>query len=139
MHVPSIRLRLVTSGHTDLAQSFRLWPTMPSLFNPNTPSSSKRKSAHVLKAKRQSRQRQAHNKVTKQLPARTSQALRKSAPLSKKKARKLERKRGYAKQREELSEYFLADVEMKDVADKRKKQLSVQADGAVPMELDQAK
>lgn len=112
---------------------------MPSLFNPNTPSSSKRKSAHVLKTKRQSRQRQAHAKVAKQLPARTSQALRKSAPLSKKKARKLERKRGYTKQREELAEYLLADVEMKDVADKEKKQPSVQANEAVPMELDQAK
>ncbi len=54
-----------------------------------------------------------HNKVAKPA-ARTSQALRRAAPLSRKKAKKLERKEGFARRRrmEEMGE-----VEMKDVDD----------------------
>ena len=86
---------------------------MPSRSNPNTPSSSKRKTARTLKTKRQNAQRLTHNKVAKPA-ARTSQALRRAAPLSRKKAKKLERKEGFARRRrmEEMGE-----VEMKDVDD----------------------
>ena len=83
---------------------------MPSLSNPNTPSSRKPKGARVLKSKRQHSQRLASNKITKPTPH-TSQAIRKAAPLSRKKARKLDKKIGFAKKRamEETGE-----VEMKD-------------------------
>lgn len=86
---------------------------MPSRSNPNTPTAQKRKTARTLKNKRQHTQRLAHNKITKPTP-RTSQAIRKAAPLSRKKAKKIEKKIGYAKKRamEEAGE-----VEMKDVAD----------------------
>ena len=71
------------------------------------------KTARPLKSKRQQTQRLAQGKITKPTP-RTSQALRKAAPLSRKKAKKLGKKIGYAKKRamEEAGE-----VEMKDVAD----------------------
>lgn len=71
------------------------------------------KTARPLKSKHQQTQRLAQGKITKPTP-RTSQALRKAAPLSRKKAKKLEKKIGYAKKRamEEAGE-----VEMKDVAD----------------------
>lgn len=86
---------------------------MPSRSNPNTPTAQKRKTARTLKTKRQHTQRLAQNKITKPTP-RTSQAIRKAAPLSRKKAKKIERKIGYARKRamEEAGE-----VEMKDVAD----------------------
>ena len=86
---------------------------MPSRSNPNTPTSQKRKTARTLKSKRQQIQRLAKTKITKPTPH-TSQAIRKAAPLSKKKARKMEKKIGYARKRamEEAGE-----VEMKDVAD----------------------
>ena len=86
---------------------------MPSASNPNMPTSLKPKTARILKFKRQNTQRIAASKVTKATP-RTSQAIRKAAPLSRKKARKLDRKMGYAKKRmmEEAGE-----VEMKDVDD----------------------
>ena len=86
---------------------------MPSRSNPNTPTALKRKTARTLKSKRQQIQRLAQNKITKPTP-RTSQAIRRAAPLSKKKARKVEKKIGYARKRamEEAGE-----VEMKDVAD----------------------
>ena len=84
---------------------------MPSRSNPNTPSSQKRKTASTLKTKRLHTQRLARNKITKPTP-RTSQALRQAAPLSKKKARKLEKKLGFAKRREMEA---MGGVEMKDV------------------------
>ena len=86
---------------------------MPSRSNPNTPTSQKRKTARTLKSKRQQTQRLAKAKITKPTPH-TSQAIRKAAPLSKKKARKIEKKIGYARKRamEEAGE-----VEMKDAAD----------------------
>ena len=86
---------------------------MPSRSNPDTPTSQKRKTARTLKSKRQQTQRLAKAKITKPTPH-TSQAIRKAAPLSKKKARKMEKKIGYARKRamEEAGE-----VEMKDVAD----------------------
>ncbi|MCJ1450039.1 hypothetical protein MMC28_000367 [Mycoblastus sanguinarius] len=87
---------------------------MPSRSNPNTPTSLKPKTAHTLKSKRKHSQRLAHNKITKPTP-RTSQAIRKAAPHSKKKARKVEKKIGHAKRRA-LEEALLAgEVEMKDV------------------------
>ncbi|KAL9137016.1 MAG: hypothetical protein Q9175_001773 [Cornicularia normoerica] len=86
---------------------------MPSRSNPNTPTSLKPKSARTLKTKRQQTQRLAKNKITKPTP-RTSQAIRRAAPLSRKKAKKVEKKIGHARKRamEEAGE-----VEMKDVAD----------------------
>lgn len=86
---------------------------MPSRSNPNTPTSLKPKSARTLKSKRLQTQRlAAENKISKPAP-RTSQAIRRAAPLSKKKAKKLEKKIGYARKRavEEVGE-----VEMKDAA-----------------------
>lgn len=77
------------------------------------PTSRKPKTARTLKSKRQNTQRLTANKITKPTP-RTSQALRQAAPLSRKKAKKLDKKIGYAKKRamEEAGE-----VEMKDVED----------------------
>ena len=90
---------------------------MPSRSNPNTPSASKRKTAHALKAKRQNTQRLARNKITKPT-AKTSQALRRAAPLSRKKAKKLERNAEFARKRK-MEE--MGDVEMRDVDDAGKK------------------
>lgn len=77
------------------------------------PTSRKPKTARTLKSKRQNTQRLAANKISKPTP-RTSQALRQAAPLSRKKAKKLDKKIGFAKKRalEEAGE-----VEMKDVGD----------------------
>ncbi len=85
---------------------------MPSRSNPNTPSSLRPKAARTIRSKRQNTQRIARNKVTKPAP-RTSQAIRKAAPLSRKKARKLDKKIGYAKQRamEETGEVEMKDIE----------------------------
>ncbi len=79
------------------------------------PTSRKPKGASALKSKRQNTQRLAANKITKPT-ARTSQAIRRAAPLSRKKARKVDKKIGYAKKRamEEAGE-----VEMKDVDDSK--------------------
>ncbi|CAF9916759.1 hypothetical protein IMSHALPRED_003287 [Imshaugia aleurites] len=86
---------------------------MPSRSNPNTPTSQKPKTARTLKSKRQQTQRLAKNKITKPTP-RTSQAIRKAAPLSKKKAKKVEKKIGYARKR---AMEAAGEVEMKDVVD----------------------
>ena len=85
---------------------------MPSRSNPNTPSSLRPKTARTIRSKRRNTQRIARNKITKSVP-RTSQAIRKAAPLSRKKARKLDKKIGYAKQRamEETGEVERRDVE----------------------------
>ena len=85
---------------------------MPSRSNPNTPRSQRPKTARTLRSKRQNTQRVARDKITKPAP-RTSQAIRKAAPLSRKKARKLDKKIGYAKQRamEETGEVEMKDVE----------------------------
>lgn len=85
---------------------------MPSRSNPNTPTSLKPKTARTLKSRRQQTQRLAKNKIAKPTP-RTSQAMRRAAPRSRKKAKKVEKRVGYARKRalEEAGE-----VEMKDVA-----------------------
>ena len=84
---------------------------MPSRSNPNTPSSFRPKAARTIRSKRQNTQRIARDKITKPAP-RTSQAIRKAAPPSRKKARKLDKKIGYARQR---AMEQTGEVEMKDV------------------------
>ncbi|KAL8980208.1 MAG: hypothetical protein Q9177_005942 [Variospora cf. flavescens] len=100
--------------------------TMPNRSNPNTPTKFKRKTAGVLKSKRKHTQQLAMaskgNKVGKPAVPRTSQALRQSAPLSRKKARKLDKKEGHMRRRKELEKYLEADVEMKDLDGKAAKQ-----------------
>ena len=113
---------------------------MPSRSNPNTPSHAKAKTASVLKSKRKHNQRSVKNRVNKPSVPRTSQALRKAALLSRKKARKLEKKDGYARQRKEMAQYLEADVDMKDI-DQKEARKSKQADigaGTVKMDLDVA-
>ncbi|KAL9580426.1 MAG: hypothetical protein Q9212_004499 [Teloschistes hypoglaucus] len=88
---------------------------MPSRSNPNVPSKAKRKTASVLKGKRKRSQRVANSKVKKSALSQTSQALRQNAPLSRKKARKMGKKDGYAKQRQELEKYLESEIEMKDL------------------------
>ncbi|KAI4139369.1 MAG: hypothetical protein L6R39_006325 [Caloplaca ligustica] len=92
---------------------------MPSRSNPNTPSKFKRKTAGVLKSKRKNIQRLAtankSNRISKKHVPRTSQALRQTAPLSRKKERKLVKKEGYARQRKDLEKYLEADVDMTDL------------------------
>lgn len=85
---------------------------MPSRSNPNTPTSLKPKTAGVLKSKRRQTQRLARNKSTKATP-RTSQALRQAAPLSNKKAKKVEKKIGHARRRATGTK----DVDMRDVVE----------------------
>ncbi|KAL8904108.1 MAG: hypothetical protein Q9207_003499 [Kuettlingeria erythrocarpa] len=91
---------------------------MASRSNPNTPAKSRRKTVGVLKSKRKHLQRLAtankERKISKQSVPRTSQALRQAAPLSRKKARKLDKKGGYTKQREELEKFLDTEVEMRD-------------------------
>ena len=103
---------------------------MPSRSNPNTPTSQKPKTARVLKSKRRNTQRLTRNKITKPTP-RTSQAIRQTAPLSKKKARKVDKKIGYAKKRamEEAGEVEMKDVEYVEKGKKMEKQ-----DGAIDEE-----
>ncbi|KAI4096991.1 MAG: hypothetical protein L6R37_006879 [Teloschistes peruensis] len=91
------------------------FPAMPSRSNPNVPTKAKRKTASVLKGKRKHSQRLASSKVKKTAVSRTSQALRQNAPLSRKKARKMGKKDGYAKQRQELKKYLESEIEMKDL------------------------
>jgi hypothetical protein len=95
---------------------------MPSRSNPNTPSSLKRKTARTLKTKRQTTQQ---NKISKPKP-RTSQAIRRAAAPSQKKARKLERKAGFAKKRMMVE---MGEVEMKDVIGEKKNEASEDAEG----------
>ena len=86
--------------------------TMPSHNNPNRPSGLKPRhvAAKKLKQKQANKQR-----VAKTTAPRTSQAIRKAAPLSKKKARKLDKKMVYARQRAVEAEFEKREVEMKDV------------------------
>ena len=109
---------------------------MPSRSNPNTPSSQKRKTASALKSKRRNTQRLAHNKVTKPTPH-TSQAIRRAAPLSNKKARKVGRKIGFAKKRklEEMGEVEMGDVE-KEGRNMREKISNSKGDGETKMDVD---
>ncbi|KAG7006316.1 hypothetical protein G7Y79_00015g039060 [Physcia stellaris] len=110
---------------------------MPSRSNPNTPTSQKRKTASVLKSKRRNTQRLAHNKITKPTP-RTSQAIRRAAPLSRKKARKVEKKVGFAKKRkleEEMGEVAMKDVE-NEGKNMREKKESAGAKGDEQMGMD---
>jgi hypothetical protein len=94
--------------------------TMAHRSNPNTPSASRRLSARKIKSKRVkgavAGARRAEGGGIAKVP-RTSQALRQSAPLSKKKAKKLERQMGYDAKRKEEAEREKSEVEMKDVAE----------------------
>lgn len=110
---------------------------MPSRSNPNTPTSQKRKTASVLKSKRRNTQRIAHNRVTKPTPH-TSQAIRRAAPLSNKKARKVGRKIGFAKKRklEEMGEVEMKDVEKEGRNMREKKSLDAKGDGGTKMDVD---
>lgn len=114
--------------------------TMPSRSNPNTPSSQKRKAASALKSKRRHTQRLAHNKITKPTP-RTSQAIRKAAPLSKKKARKVEKKINFARKKhleEELGEVEMRDVEKEGKNMREKKEnAGEQGDDEMRMDVDE--
>lgn len=84
---------------------------MPSTNNSNTPKASKQKAAAATKHKRKHiRRLAAASRVAKK--PQTSQQLRQAAPLSRKKARKLEKKKGYARHR--MME-ATGEVEMKDV------------------------
>jgi hypothetical protein len=109
---------------------------MPSRSNPNTPTSLKPKTARTLKSKRQNTQRLARNKITKPTP-RTSQAIRQAAPLSRKKARKVDKKTGHARHRamEEAGEVEMKDPKEANSRDKGTKTGHVDADEA-KMELD---
>ena len=96
---------------TDLS----ITPTkMPSRSNPNTPTSHKPKTAHALRSKRQNTQRLTQN-AKNAVVLRTSQAIRKAAPLSKKKARKLEKRIGYKRKRALQEVLDAGEVEMTDV------------------------
>ncbi|KAI4179904.1 MAG: hypothetical protein L6R41_007573 [Letrouitia leprolyta] len=96
---------------------------MPSCSNPNTPTKFKRKTASTLKSKRRHIKHlcTADNKakVNKNAIPRTSQAIRQNASLSRKKARKLEKKERYTRQRKELEKFLEAEVEMKDMEGKK--------------------
>ena len=83
----------------------------------------------MLKNKRKSTQRLAN----KNSVPRTSQALRQNAALSRKKARKLDKKGGYARQRKELEQFLEAEVEMRDVNEEATK-TSVDAKAAKAVE-----
>lgn len=109
---------------------------MPSRSNPNTPTSLKPKTARTLKSKRQNAQRLARSKITKPTP-RTSQAIRQAAPLSRKKARKLDKKIGHARHRamEKAGEVEMKDLEEASSRDKGTQKGHVDADEA-RMELD---
>ena len=112
---------------------------MPSRSNPNTPSSQKRKTAATIKSKRRNTQRLARNKITKPTP-RTSQAIRRAAPLSNKKARKVGKKIGFARKRkleEELGEVEMKDVEKEGRNMREKKEgTAARDDGETKMDVD---
>ena len=111
---------------------------MPSRSNPNTRSRDKPKTAAVLKSKRRNTQRLARNKVAKPTP-RTSQAIRRAAPLSNKKARKVEKKLGFARKRrlEEMGEVEMRDVEKEGKNMRDKKDTAVKnGDQAAKMDVD---
>ncbi|KAL9126814.1 MAG: hypothetical protein Q9217_004188 [Psora testacea] len=84
---------------------------MPSRSNPNTPKSLKPRTSHIAKIIRQRKQR-----TTKDIP-RTSQAIRKAAPLSRKKARKMDRKLGYARKRALEEALRAGEVDMRDLVE----------------------
>ena len=88
---------------------------MPSQSNPNVPTSLKPKSARTLKNRRQRTQRLARRRANGTTTPRTSQAIRKAAPISNKKARKLETKKLHAKTRALEEKIQTGEVEMKDV------------------------
>lgn len=88
---------------------------MPSRSNPNTPTSAKRKTSSVLKRNRQKTQRHRIAKSAGSAAPRTSQALRQARPLSGKKARKVDKKRGYDARRVLEEELKRGEVEMRDV------------------------
>ena len=94
---------------------------MPSRSNPNVPTSMKAKSVGSIKAKRQKTQRHAHNKANKTTTPRTSQAIRKAASISNKKARKLETKKLHARNRALEEAIQAGEVEMRDVDSRSRK------------------
>lgn len=86
---------------------------MPSRANPNTPNSHKPKTAGRLRTKRQKTQRNLRNRVSKE----TSQAIRRNAKPSRKKAKKLERQARYDEKRRTEG---IGEVEMTDVVIERR-------------------
>ena len=88
---------------------------MPSRNNPNVPTAQKPKSAYKIGKNRQKIQRITHRNANKIAPARTSQAIRKAAPISNKKARKLETKKLHARNRALEEAIQAGEVEMRDV------------------------
>ena len=97
---------------------------MPSHTNPNKPSTLKPRHVAATKAKRKRQSKRVNDSAPK-----TSQAIRKAAPLSKKKARKLEKKIGYARQRAVEEEFEKREVEMRDVAERTKESRDGRAKG----------
>lgn len=89
---------------------------MPSRANPNTPNSRKPKIAGKLRTKRQKTQRILRNRVSKE--TRTSQAIRRNAEPSRKKARKLERKARYDEKRRTEG---IGEVDMTDAVNERRR------------------
>ena len=87
---------------------------MPSHTNPNTPKSFKPRHAAARKAKRLRVSKQRAARSSTSTPA-SSAAIRKAAPLSNKKARKLEKKMGHARRRALEDEFERREVEMRDV------------------------
>ncbi|MCJ1351016.1 MAG: hypothetical protein MMC33_000998 [Icmadophila ericetorum] len=92
---------------------------MANRSNPNTPAKSKPLAASKLRTKRQSTQKrlQKVRAITSGTTAgrivkRSSQAIRRAAPLSGKKARKVERQRGYERSRKGMDKE--GDVIVKD-------------------------
>ncbi|KAL8931322.1 MAG: hypothetical protein Q9211_007052 [Gyalolechia sp. 1 TL-2023] len=104
------------------------------------PTKLKRKTASALKSKRKHIKHlsAADNKakVSKNAVARTSQGLRQAASLSRKKARKMEKKEGYARRRKELERFLEADVEMRDMEGKKEAAKEKIADMGNGMEVD---
>ncbi|KAL8940189.1 MAG: hypothetical protein Q9216_002940 [Gyalolechia sp. 2 TL-2023] len=116
--------------------------TMPSRSNPNVPSKLKPKTASTLKSKRKHIKHLStldnKAKVSKRAIPRTSQGLRQAASLSRKKARKMEKKEGYTRQRKETEKLLKADVEMRDMDGKKaaKGENTAMGKGEEAMEVD---
>ena len=118
---------------------------MPSRSNPNTPSSLKPKTARTLKTKRQKTQRIVRSRLSKSAP-RTSQAIRRAAAPSQKKARKQERKQRFARLRRmaELGEVEMKDLDADPTGDTKKEKRKAVDDiakadeGTLAMDVDEA-
>ncbi len=94
---------------------------MPSRNNPNVPAALKPRTAHKIKIKRQKGQRAARKNSNTTPARRTSQAVRKAAPVSAKKARKLETKKLHARNRAIEEALRESEVEMRDAGSRSEK------------------